>query len=1243
MAIAKAKWFDDQTYMTNKLAQMQTIDPTYSLADLEAAFERTGFTGEEGLYNHFVKYGNAENVSPTDYFDVEYYFQSKAAQFFSVDFDNVTSDQIALMKASFKKVGLSAWDHYLKYGMKEGIDPSAKFDTSEYMNAKLAQMQTSDPDYTIDQLYEAFQNAKLNPVEHYFGYGLNEGLAPTYVSSANSVPTQQLTVDVDDLQGTTFVDFNNISVDSITQNDDYFNAELGTLNSADKIDGLGGNDILYARVEADEGTAYGSIEPTVKNVETVLFRSQIGDGYNLADHTSAPVSAVVDADRILLDNTSDNLTLGSDNSRAHLAIEDVRHNSNVTTIRFADADPTIDFRVFFDPQHLKSDATTQSGTLNVELMDVFNADPDDGTGQPLLTNPYNQFNFYYTPNGGSATLISLVFPNDTAEDVALYTGETANYDSLVQAFNNALTALYPELVGTLEITKGPEFLTRAYSNTDGVLYEATGNYVQISANDGSVDCPSGTEAGWYTDGVIPPNSNYDTRVTSQVVEDCPLIKVNVEVTNVGRVQWDDASPHCLPDDILKGSEAGDLEIGSMSMRSGVERMDVVVDEGSWLKGLYSTNNTLRMVTVRADDINEADTNKGDGHVGNVSSLANGSEVGQLYIGSWKGKLDLNANDPDNLTWTDRAQLLTAAEDVDTGAWSGLKDVAVFDASNDFGVNSEDYAGDINIAAAITYESYDKYFKFVDGEKYINSNNAPTTKYNGHFTYLTGSGDDTVNMDVNGDIASDVDFNLDIITGDGADLVAFSYESLKAGSQEYNQKYLENVTVQTGAGDDTVWFYGAEVYDAGNLDIQNLGGSLVINTSTGNDVVYANQIDFFTGGINYDANTNDPTNPNSTNLLDADHYNAVWLFNNGDGTASGDATANQIHVAGYDGATLNNNAETGLSSFGLVATAATLGSNALYATVDFKGLTAEAKVADYRVTPTTVNGVTTYNAGSVSAEELNHGIINAIENSVLSDLLVAKDGAGHTLMVESLINGTMDVADLTVNFELRDNSGVVIRGDDVFTTGTTASGWYGSEFATDGANPYDGSYDVADTPTSQVIVNTDSGDDLIVLGPQGLKDIVQLTNSFGDDIIVGFESGVDKLVVGNTLGYGYTLNGTATQLVHNNFAVITTSAGDDGVFSSSEISALMATQIDFASRLGSDAGQRAVVFVNDSSGNSDGQNYTALLVTNNGTSDPTAEVLGTLTFEEATFADVVNDFSASLVGTDGMLVDQYPSA
>ena len=1125
-------WFDKNVYFQNKLAQLKVVEPTanWTETSLVKAFDAAGYdaSNADSLFSHFEQYGNTEGVSPSGYFVSSAYLQNKLTQMQADD----PTYTMAQLEAALKDAGLSAWDHYTQYGAAEGLSTSQYFNTNDYLNAKLAQMQATDPAYTMDQLKADLQAAGLNPIEHYMLYGKDESLSYT-PSTYPAAPEPPVLPDPGN-PGETFYLTEGRDVLTGTAADDEFIAEIGDLNAADRIDGGEGNDTLHAYL-AEEFITGGdvnsyAINPTIKNVETLLFTAQgtsvNGGGDNLTQ-------AAIDFDRVKLDDGKV-MTIGSFNSRADLSIEDVRHKSNETVIRFQDADPNVDFNVYFDSKHIVAEDAKTSGNLELQLIDAVGAydDPEYGA---LRDNPYTGFNF--TLNGVEYR-INFGAYNSTTDETPTY-AELA--EKIQEAINNDAT-----LNGLgLTVNLGSSFEARVgIGDHKGEV--VNGTRIVLSTEQGKL-----VEGNWIAANGLPPTNSTSATMQSEASTDCPLTTTTLELSGAGRVDFVD-NLKCLPN-LIKGSSAGDVLIGSMANANGVERIELKVDEGSWISSLSSTNDALRMVKVGGQDID------GDGVI----------ENGDLYIGDWNGFGDMKG-DGTKFTWTDKAALLTAAKADDGSTVSGLVDVAVFDADG--------YTGNINVAAAITSDSYDKYLKGVDGNE-DGLGNPPFPKYDNAFTYNTGTGNDVVNMTVNGAIAADSDFKMNINTGAGDDVVAFHYDSMTA-NQSANQKKLQNVTIDTGAGDDTVWFYAPAATDPAK------GGSVVIRTGAGNDVIYANQQDFFSAG--------NPTN--------VSNYNAVWVFN---------TTTTGITVDGVKGATLGNDLEGNIPEF--TATGMAAGSN-VAVKVDFLGFTAYM----------TVKGDTNQDGSfTMSAKQVNQAIMQAIESdATLSALISAKDGAGHSLIVESLINGNMTDTPVSISFGTVTNNTYTDGGVTV-----TNSGQYmdAAKFATD-ANGAE--FTGVNTTNSQVVVNAGAGDDVIVLGPNTLqgsttdyRDVVELDTNFGNDSLVGFKSGEDKINLFNLLNNPTKITdiNTLTSLANNGAIVYDFNApieGDDnadGIYTQANIDALIANnqlELKFTSPA---SGDKAVVFLHNT--NADGQNvYTVLQVTPNG-NGVSATVAGSLTLEE----------------------------
>lgn len=172
-ADAVPAWFDADLYMENKLEQ---LGDGWDAQSVRKAFDDAGYSGDEGCYRHFLDFGNRENVSPNKYFDSGDYFQSKLTQL-QRDLPG-ESWTLESVQQAFENANLSTWDHYGQYGMSEGVDPCDSFSTSAYFKAKLDALQRDDPagNWTMESMIAAFQQAGLNPVQHYMLYGVHENL-----------------------------------------------------------------------------------------------------------------------------------------------------------------------------------------------------------------------------------------------------------------------------------------------------------------------------------------------------------------------------------------------------------------------------------------------------------------------------------------------------------------------------------------------------------------------------------------------------------------------------------------------------------------------------------------------------------------------------------------------------------------------------------------------------------------------------------------------------------------------------------------------------------------------------------------------------------------------------------------------------------------------------------------------------------------------------------------------------------
>ncbi len=164
--MATATWFDYKAYMQNKLAQMVKTDPSWTAEKLQSAFDAAGFAGEEGALKHFNAYGKAEGVSPNALFNADEYLAAKTAQFKNVA--NPTPADVAEVSGLIRAAGMTAWDHYVMFGAKEGVEPSFSFDSKAYCADKAKVM---GGDWTAESIAKAITDAGMTPLGHFMQFG----------------------------------------------------------------------------------------------------------------------------------------------------------------------------------------------------------------------------------------------------------------------------------------------------------------------------------------------------------------------------------------------------------------------------------------------------------------------------------------------------------------------------------------------------------------------------------------------------------------------------------------------------------------------------------------------------------------------------------------------------------------------------------------------------------------------------------------------------------------------------------------------------------------------------------------------------------------------------------------------------------------------------------------------------------------------------------------------------------------
>lgn len=329
--MATPKWFDANVYMQNKLAQLKAQEPdaNWGWDELYDAFRDAGFVGEEGQYEHFVKFGAAEEVAPNAYFDADEYYAAKAKQYYEEELKQEftgSEEQIANVKNLIKTEGMNAWTHYQQFGSAEGVNPSNAFDAAAYCAAKAAAM---GGDWTAEKIADAIADAGMSVLEHYLTFaGTGEG----EVAAGSTYPVSEDEQVVVPNPGETFVLKAGIEQLQGTSGDDVFKAEGAVMEAGDVTDGGAGNDTLEVYGNA-------ALKGTFTNIENLSVIGASTGIYDLSSFSKAftlkaatgnvNVTNVTNQTLVMEDSSGRQLTATFDG--AQTSVELVNEDSNDAT------------------------------------------------------------------------------------------------------------------------------------------------------------------------------------------------------------------------------------------------------------------------------------------------------------------------------------------------------------------------------------------------------------------------------------------------------------------------------------------------------------------------------------------------------------------------------------------------------------------------------------------------------------------------------------------------------------------------------------------------------------------------------------------------------------------------------------------------------------------------------------------------------------------------------------------------
>ncbi|WP_027359074.1 DUF4347 domain-containing protein [Desulforegula conservatrix] len=183
--------FDENYYLESKLAELKADGYTQytTTQQVKDGIIQAGLT----VLQHFQLCSLKEGTNPNQFVNTAEYLQAKAVQLNQAGFGGRTdwsADDVknGLLAAGFTNVV----DHFKSSGWLENINPSNRFDISEYLktNGEVRGL-------SVDQIIEGLKTDGLDPLEHYVKDGQNKpGITISAVSGAESVRTDYVNTSV---------------------------------------------------------------------------------------------------------------------------------------------------------------------------------------------------------------------------------------------------------------------------------------------------------------------------------------------------------------------------------------------------------------------------------------------------------------------------------------------------------------------------------------------------------------------------------------------------------------------------------------------------------------------------------------------------------------------------------------------------------------------------------------------------------------------------------------------------------------------------------------------------------------------------------------------------------------------------------------------------------------------------------------------------------------------------------------
>lgn len=402
--------FDTSAYFDAKLTQLQTDDPegdwtlpkvmeAFKAAELNPVSHYETFGRDEGL--PVVPVADADrvaedplnsiNITGPAWFDEQYYLETKLAQLNSEGpSEFATTEQV---RDAIEGAGYTLHEHFRAFSLQEGTSPSPYFNTHEYLEAKLQQLnaesseataRASDAGWTLDALKVAMSEAGFTSAwDHFDQFGLIEGTNPSNGFDLSSYMSSKLNAlqQTDPTSGWTlervqqaFIEagFNPVSHYAAVGKDEGLAPQSVPEEERVDADPLKADLFTVANDGGSVSFSNGSgvISFTLNGTVATFSRGEITDATNTVDFGDGPVTLNLGTGQSLTARTSD-LAGVAVSGEGHLSLTDPASVAQLTTVDFAGVTGTVSYSLVDTaanlsnaPDGLVSNATSVTANMH---------------------------------------------------------------------------------------------------------------------------------------------------------------------------------------------------------------------------------------------------------------------------------------------------------------------------------------------------------------------------------------------------------------------------------------------------------------------------------------------------------------------------------------------------------------------------------------------------------------------------------------------------------------------------------------------------------------------------------------------------------------------------------------------------------------------------------------------------------------------------------------------------------------